>query len=58
MIFHGHPNVQDGLWDMPITHDVAKYNITGNNFLVPPLHDICPQKHFPTKKDKIMTTTI
>ena len=53
VILHGHRNFQDELWDMPITYDVAKYNITGYNFLVPPLHNFCPKKDFPIKTTKL-----
>lgn len=40
VILRGHRNLQDGLWDIPITHDVAKHHITSDNFLVPPLHTL------------------
>ena len=53
VILHGRRNFQDGLWDFPITYYVVKYNITSDNFLVPPLYNLRPQKYFSTKKTKL-----
>lgn len=48
VILQGHQNLQDGLWDIHITHDVARHHITSNNFLVPRLHTLLARNNQPS----------